>query len=267
MNQILVTEKLYVTPELKRKRNFYKFYFFLSVFLICMLFSFYIYAEYDKSKAEETSKEILSDLSFYAADDTTSQDDTTIRIQGDAIMVVLSSEQADQNEEAEEIRISELKAEQERYSEESIKKDVRYSEGVPYYTVAVVTIPKINVEYPVFSVTTDSILKISPTRLWGKKEDQGVNDANMVGNFCIVGHNYHDTRFFSQVPNLEIGDILYLRDMSGLTVTYELYDKYVVDPSDMSCTSQYTEGRREVTLITCTRDNTGRVIAKFKEVL
>ena len=31
MNQILVTEKLYITPEFKRKRMLYKIEFFLSV--------------------------------------------------------------------------------------------------------------------------------------------------------------------------------------------------------------------------------------------
>ena len=49
MNQILISEKIYVTPELKRKKNFFKLEFFLSVFFVCVLFSFYIYAEYDKN--------------------------------------------------------------------------------------------------------------------------------------------------------------------------------------------------------------------------
>ena len=50
MNQILVTEKLYVTPELRRKKKLFKFQFFLCVFLACLLFSYYIYAEYDRQK-------------------------------------------------------------------------------------------------------------------------------------------------------------------------------------------------------------------------
>ena len=45
MNQILVTEKLYITPEFKRKRMLYKIEFFLSVFLVFALFSYYVYAE------------------------------------------------------------------------------------------------------------------------------------------------------------------------------------------------------------------------------
>ena len=62
MNQILVTEKVIVTPEFKRKKKIYKFNFFLSVFLICTLFSCYIYAEYDRTKSEEVSQEILLGL-------------------------------------------------------------------------------------------------------------------------------------------------------------------------------------------------------------
>lgn len=38
MNQILVTEKLYITPEFKRKRRLYKIEFFLSVFWCAFYF-------------------------------------------------------------------------------------------------------------------------------------------------------------------------------------------------------------------------------------
>ena len=58
MNQILVTEKLYITPEMRKKKRMYKIDFFISVFLVCVLFSYYIYAEYDRSKSEEVSKEM-----------------------------------------------------------------------------------------------------------------------------------------------------------------------------------------------------------------
>ena len=64
MNQILVSEKLYITPELKRNKRMYKIDFFISVFLVVILFSYYIYAEYDKNKNESISQEILSNLTF-----------------------------------------------------------------------------------------------------------------------------------------------------------------------------------------------------------
>ena len=46
MNQILVTQKLYITPELKRKKKIFKLEFFISVFLLCLLSSYYIFAEF-----------------------------------------------------------------------------------------------------------------------------------------------------------------------------------------------------------------------------
>ena len=49
MNQILITEKLYVTPELKKKKKVYQFAFIISIICISMLSSYYIYAEYDRN--------------------------------------------------------------------------------------------------------------------------------------------------------------------------------------------------------------------------
>ena len=88
---------------------------------------------------------------------------------------------------------------------------------------------------------------------------------NEVGNYCIVGHNYRNSRFFSKVPNLVIGDTFTLTDMTGRTITYKIYNKYTVDPSDVSCTTQLTNGKKEVTLITCTDDSKQRVIVKARE--
>ena len=59
LNQILVTEKIYVTPELKEKKKIYKIEFFLSIILICLFSSYYIHAAYDRDKREEVSPMIL----------------------------------------------------------------------------------------------------------------------------------------------------------------------------------------------------------------
>ena len=91
MNQILVTQKIYVTPELKRKKKFYKFDFFLSVFLVCVLFSFYIYAEYDRNKNEELSKELLTEVKLPVTEGQKTQENnkTTIHEEDNIILVTL----------------------------------------------------------------------------------------------------------------------------------------------------------------------------------
>lgn len=62
------------------------------------------------------------------------------------------------------------------------------------------------------------------------------------------------------------GDIVKVTDLKGRTVQYSAYDIYTVDPSDTRCTSQLTQGRKEVTLITCTDDTKFRVVVKCREI-
>jgi len=251
MNQILISEKLYITPELKKKKKIYKIDFFISVFLVCILFSYYIYAEYDKNKNEAISQEILSNIEF--EDDLI--DDTTIKFSDNSIVVILNTE-----DPFEVIYSEQVKDEEEQTQDEVIARNTSVtSSGQQYYTVAIINIPSINVNYPVLNTTTDELLKISPCYFWGPS-------PNEVGNFCIVGHNYRNTKFFSKVLNLSNGDIIELTDLKGRTIKYSIYDKYVVDPSDVSCTSQRTNGNTEITLITCTNDSSQRVIVKARAI-
>ena len=71
---------------------------------------------------------------------------------------------------------------------------------------------------------------------------------------------------FGRLSEAVSGDIVELEDLNGKTVKYSVYDKYVVEPDDTSCTSQLTNGRREVTLITCTNYGTQRLVVKAREV-
>ena len=244
MNQILVTEKLYITPELKRKRRLYKIEFFIAILLICLLSSYYIYAEYDRNKSEEVSQVLLSDVK-------SNEDYTTKKSSdNDAIIIVLN--EAEANEEP-EIDTNEV------ISKTQIG-DITYS------TEAIITIPKIDISYPVLSETSDELLEISVNKYW--PEDLKPNE---IGNYCIVGHNYRNGKMFGRLNELEDGDIVELEDMSGRTVEYEVYKKYVVDPTDRSCTSQLTnDGRklafRELTLITCTNYGTERLVVKCREI-
>ena len=166
------------------------------------------------------------------------------------MVVVLDDEEQNEPQEQPEINSQETQVSQ---------------SGYKFTTIATINIPKINVVYPIIDGVTDSVeeteelLKISPTKFWGA-------DPNQVGNFCIVGHNYRNTKFFSKVPTLENGDVVEITDLTGKTIKYKVYNKYQVDPSDVSCTTQLTNGRKEITLITCTDDSKHRVVVKAKEI-
>ena len=250
MNQILVTEKLYVTPELKRKKRIYKIELFLSVFLICLLFSYYIYAEYDRNKSEEVSKEILAEIK--------EQVDTTVKKdEDDKIVVILEvpgtqedNEDKTENQNNNQTKTNNTKIDTKTYTSK---------DGVKYTTEAILKIPKINIEYPVLSATSDALLFVSLNKYWGPQ-------PNEVGNYCIVGHYYENGKMFGKLHKLKNGDKAELTDLSGNTLKYRVYNKYVVEPTDTRCTSQLTDGRKELTLITCTNGGKQRLVVKLRQV-
>ena len=248
MNQILVTKKLYITPELKRKKKVYKVNFILSVFFLIVLISVYIYAAYDRDKAEAVSQDILANAELEQADNTVADSDVLIAVLNDT---------TDDGTETPVVTTD---------TSQVTKNKQQSQSGYTYITDGKITIPKINVEYPILDGESDSeaeteeLLKMSPVKFHGP-------EINTVGNYCIVGHNYRNKRFFSKVPTLVNGDIIQITNFAdNTTVEYEVYAKYTVDPTDVSCTSQNTEGRKDITLITCTDDSKQRVIVKAKEV-
>ena len=240
MNQILVSQKLYVTPDMKKKKKAFKFEFFLSVFLLCVLSSYAIYAEYDRNKSEEVSKEILQEISFQ---------DTTKLVDEEVIVVRLNAIPEEKNVTTTQVVQIEQKI------EVPDEQKLTASDGTIYYTIGVINIPSINVNYPILSTYTDELLKIAPCRFHGP-------NPNEVGNLCIAGHNYKNSKFFSKVPNLQLGDKIEITDLSGRMLTYTVYDKFIVNPDELECTSQLTNGNKEITLITCTNDNKQRHIIK-----
>ncbi len=248
MNQILVTEKLYITPELRRKKRIYKIRFFLSIFLICLLCSYYIYAENDRNKSEAVSKVILEQIENAANTETT--DNTVKTIVNDALIVTMGEN---------EVELAQQSETQEELEDSSALGTYTTTAGITYTTEAILTIPCLGINYPVLSETSEELLKISLNKYWG-------NGPNKVGNYCIVGHNYASGKMFGKLDQIQIGDTATLKDMNGTEVIYEVYDKYIVNPTDVSCTSQLTQGRREMTLITCKTYGTQRLVVKCREI-
>ena len=48
------------------------------------------------------------------------------------------------------------------------------------------------------------------------------------------------------------------------SMSFTVYDKFIVNPDELECTSQLTNGNKEITLITCTNDNKQRHIIKAR---
>lgn len=142
----------------------------------------------------------------------------------------------------------------------SIQRDLVQETYKGYNVVAKLEIPKIELETFVLQEFSENSLNTSVTKFWGP-------NPNEVGNLCIAGHNFRKQNMFHNLKKLEPGDRIFLQDNYNGKVEYEVYEIYKVFPEDVSCLSQVTKGKREVTLITCTNDSKQRIIIKSREIL
>ncbi len=238
MNQILATDKLYVTQKLKNKKNRYKIQFFASLILVVIFSGWYIHTEIDKNSSEAVSQDILDDIRI---DENNSFDKTTASSQ--PLIVAMEDDDVPQQNV-------------------NIESSATYTDnktGITYTYESILSIPSLKIEYPVLTETSDELLKISLNKFWG-------GSPNTVGNYVIVGHNYKSGKMFGKLSQINIGDKVNLKDMSGKSLTYEVYNKYVVYPDNVACTSQMTQGLKEMTLITCTNGGKQRLVVKCREV-
>ncbi len=128
------------------------------------------------------------------------------------------------------------------------------SQELPSFSViGLIEIDTIGVYYPIISEVSDEFLKIAPCRFYGPM-------PNQVGNLCIAGHNYNNYKFFSRLKKLSIGDKINIYDTSGNKLAYKIYKKNEINSDDFSCINQDTNGKKEITLITCNNIKNKRLL-------
>ena len=127
-----------------------------------------------------------------------------------------------------------------------------------FYVIGSIKIDKIGIYYPIVSNISDELLKISPCKFYGP-------NPNEIGNLCIAAHNYDDDRFFSKIKKLKNNDEIYIYDISGNFVKYYVYKVFETFYNDTTCTLQDTNGKKEITLVTCNNANGNRIIVKARE--
>ena len=116
-----------------------------------------------------------------------------------------------------------------------------------YTTVGTMKIPKINLEYPILEKLSTQSLATSIVALYPSGDS-----VNQPGNTVIIGHNYRNGLFFSNLKKLSIGDKVYITDYRGTSITYTIYNKFEASDSDTSFYDRDTAGKAEITLSTCT---------------
>lgn len=125
--------------------------------------------------------------------------------------------------------------------------------------VGIIKIPELNIEYPILENTNKETLNLSITKFWG-------NRINEIGNVTLAGHNNLNGTMFGKIKKMQVGDIIELTDIQNVTLKYQVFKVYVIDPNDITCILPEQENVREVTLITCTNGNKNRLIVKAREI-
>lgn len=127
-----------------------------------------------------------------------------------------------------------------------------------FNVVGTIQIPTIDLKYPILEKVTKKSLETSVAWLYGP----GLNE---VGNNVIIGHNYRNGTMFSNVKKLEKGNAIYITDLSGNKVKYVVYNIYRTSGDDASYMTRDTNGKREISLSTCTDDSKARTIVWARE--
>ena len=141
---------------------------------------------------------------------------------------------------------------------QSTKKNTIALKYKGFDVVGKIEIPKTHINYPVLSKATISSMEVSVGVTYGP----GLNE---VGNTVIMGHNYRNNALFSKNSKLEIGDVIYITDLSGERVRYIAYNIYTTSADDFEYASRDTAGKREISLSTCTDDVSARTVIWAKE--
>lgn len=158
-----------------------------------------------------------------------------------------------QKQNVEKSIVKEETKEEKQYPKEQIEKEYQ-----GYDVCAKLEIPKINLETYILKNYSIQALNVAVTKFWGV-------EPNEIGNFCVAGHNFPNRNMFYKLKKLEKGDNLFISDNNIGKVEYEICDIYKVLPNDVNCLNEETDGKREVTLITCTNDSKKRIIVKARE--
>jgi len=175
------------------------------------------------------------------------------------VLTVRKNVESKQIEEQAQTVLSQIKtAKQEITKETEVVREID-AELEGYKVIGIIKIPKIDIEYPILEKTDKTSLKLSITKFWGEK-------INQKGNVVLAGHNNLNNRMFGRINELENGDIIELTDSQMVTVKYEVFKTYIVDPNDITCILPEQENTREVTLITCINRDTERLIIKARNV-
>lgn len=118
-------------------------------------------------------------------------------------------------------------------------------------------IDKINIRYFVYNNYSEDLLKILPCKY-------GKGKIGENGNICILGHNYFNDRFFSNINKLEENDKIILLDSNNKKYEYFVYEKFEISKLKEDEVVNLNKTGKHLTLCTCTLNEEVRFIVRAK---
>ena len=113
--------------------------------------------------------------------------------------------------------------------------------------IGIVNIPDINITLPLYAGSSESVLQRGVGHLEGTSLPVGGINTHSV----ITAHRgLPDARLFTDLDQMELGDIFYVESMAG-ELYYEVDDIIVVEPHETDKV-KIVEGEDYMTLLTCT---------------
>lgn len=84
-----------------------------------------------------------------------------------------------------------------------------------------------------------------------------------VGNCCLAGHNGgRYGRYFGDIDDLTLNDEVLVTTLDGLVYTYYVKSREIVEPTKTSVLNNTDDGKRMITMVTCTNHGKERLIVR-----
>lgn len=214
--------------------------FFIILLIILLCIAGYVAYRFISAKI------INDDSDEYIAEFTNEIGDIDGNIISDEVLNDSTNSNATANNKAEKVKKTRSSS-----SKKSVAKYYNYD------VCGYIRIPKTGIQYPIIATLSKQALEKGVCVEYGP-------GPNEPGNTVIAGHNYLNRLFFSKNKNLNIGDKVYITDLYGVTVEYTIYNKFETTPQDTGYIFRDTGGVPEITLATCSRNGSARLILYAK---
>lgn len=123
--------------------------------------------------------------------------------------------------------------------------------------IGVIEIPDLGIQHIIVEGTSEKQIKKNV----GHFENTAM--PGEYGNFCLAGHrNNLYNEVFKGLADVEIGTEIIIKALNG-EFRYKIYKKEVIEPENFDVLNQDLS-RKEMTMITCTKDSKKRVCVKAR---